>query len=66
MNKKQNNIENNKRSGEFITNRKSFLEELAYCPDSIEDFEIKRYYISPEELKDIINNFKDDEKEPEI
>lgn len=66
MNKQKNSSENNKKSEKIITNRKSFLEELAYCPDSSENFEIKKYYISPDELEDIINISNDNEKEPEI
>ena len=34
--------------------------------NSSENFEIKKYYISPDELEDIVNIFNDDEKEPEI
>ena len=66
MDQQKNSSENNKESEKIITNRKSFLEELAYCPDKSENFEIKKYYITPDEIKDIVNILNDDEKEPEI
>ncbi len=65
MNKQQNSSEN-KKIESITIKRKSFLEELAYCPDHLEDESIKRYYITPDEIKDIVNILNDDEKEPEI
>ena len=65
MNKQQNSSEN-KKIESITIKRKSFLEELAYCPDHLEDESIKRYYITSDEIKDIVNIFNDDEKEPEV
>ena len=66
MNKQQNSSEN-KKIESITIKRKSFLEELAYCPDHLEDESIKRYYITPDEIGDIFNMIIDeDEKEPEI
>ena len=50
-------------SDDCISNKKSLLEELAYCPTSIEvePESIKRYYINPEEISDIFEKVLFDE-----
>ena len=64
MDKKHNFVEGDKEIGKS-NNRKNFLKELAYCPDHMEDENIKRYYIKPDEIGDIFSKIIDeDEKEP--
>ena len=50
-------------SDDCIPNKKSFLEELAYCPTSveIEPESINRYYINHEEISEIFDKVLSDE-----
>ena len=63
MNKKQNFDERDKDIAKS-NNRKNFIKELAYCPKHMEAGNIKRYYITPDEIGDIFSRITDeDEKE---
>lgn len=50
-------------SDEYLPNKKSLIEELAYCPTNveIEPESIKRYYVGPEEVSEICEMLSSDE-----